>query len=372
MTGVAKAAPVFAIMTSKRKPLPKKPDSRASIQKLPTVTMHARYVFLDIVGFTHKRSVEAQAALVNAINQIVKNALAASGVRKLIVLPTGDGMCVAIESPEEMDIHIRVALKILSELESYNQNQVDVARQFKLRVGVNENDDNIVIDFNKRRNLAGAGINMAQRVMSAADENQIMVGQPVFEVLRHRESYMQAFRSYRSLAKHGIELPVHQLVLNSVGLNVDIPSQFKPTARTNKPLTTLIAYYIALTVKSGNFIVGLVNSTGSSYVAKTLFWFLAQDTMGFAEASESNPYDSPKTWNSQNATLAEQFDYYDKADFWLTCDLSKMIDENLDPFRKLFNTNAAYGFEYLFPNESAIAIIKSEFPEIWNELDLDS
>lgn len=47
--------------------------------------------------------------------------------------------------------------------------------------------NNIVFDINGHRNVAGAGVNLAQRIMSPADETQVLMGQPVYEVLMHRE-----------------------------------------------------------------------------------------------------------------------------------------------------------------------------------------
>jgi class 3 adenylate cyclase len=358
-------------MSQKKRALKHRKRNERQSPALRVVTIRARYVFLDIVGFTRNRSVEAQSDLVKALNKIVRAALDQCHIKKIIVLPTGDGMCIAIESPLELDIHVRLALRILGLLEEYNGEQADSPRKFQLRIGVNENDDNIVIDFNRKRNVAGAGINMAQRVMSAADGNQILVGQPVFEILSHRESYMSAFRSYSLPIKHGSELPVHQLVIDSQGLNVDVPSQFQAPARNEKPLTRFAAYYIAHAVRSKRFVTSQMNRSCTSYVAKVLLWFLACDSTGLHNASESNPY-KPHTWQAGTATLAEQFEYYYKEDFWLTCYFTDFINERLSGFRRLFSTHVTPGYEYLFPNEHAKSKIKSEFADIWDEIGLGS
>lgn len=54
-------------------------------------------------------------------------------------------------------------------------------------MGINTNADNLVTDINGARNLAGAGINIAQRVMDSADGNQILVSHSVYDTLRDRE-----------------------------------------------------------------------------------------------------------------------------------------------------------------------------------------
>ena len=57
-----------------------------------------KYVFLDVVGFTHNRSVETQSDIVRSLNAIVKTSIQASGIpeENQILIPTGDGICVAL------------------------------------------------------------------------------------------------------------------------------------------------------------------------------------------------------------------------------------------------------------------------------------
>lgn len=86
-------------------------------------TIHARYVFLDVAGFTLNRSVEAQASIVGTLNRIVRQTLRELGIKNRILLPTGDGMCIAIDAPSDIDVHIRTALKILEHLNKYNADQ---------------------------------------------------------------------------------------------------------------------------------------------------------------------------------------------------------------------------------------------------------
>jgi len=59
-----------------------------------TVTKSAKYIFLDIVGFTHNRSVEAQTDLIEVLNRVVLDAVSMHGVdeENRILLPTGDGI----------------------------------------------------------------------------------------------------------------------------------------------------------------------------------------------------------------------------------------------------------------------------------------
>ncbi len=132
-------------------------------------TIPAKYVFLDVVGFTHGRSVEAQSDIVHVLNDIVQASIDENeGAKdKLILLPTGDGMCIAmlnVESP--YDIHLLIALDIVRKVHEHNELIKNEMRKFQVRIGLNANTDNLVTDINGNRNIAGAGISMASRVMN--------------------------------------------------------------------------------------------------------------------------------------------------------------------------------------------------------------
>ena len=176
----------------------------------------AKYVFLDVVDFSYNRSVEAQSYIVQALNRIVLLSLRKNSipVEKRILLPTGDGICIALLNiTEPYDIHIQLALSIVkyinrfqgSSLKDITDRNADqppaepvyvagnpnnlgdlqiMMRYFQVRIGIEANIDNLIKDINERPNIAGAGINMAQRVMGLADGNQILVSQSVANELR--------------------------------------------------------------------------------------------------------------------------------------------------------------------------------------------
>jgi class 3 adenylate cyclase len=182
------------------------------IKEIPeAITIPAKYVFLDVVGFTHERSVEAQSDIVHILNDIVQGGITENEVPKdkLILLPTGDGMCIAllnVESP--YDVHLLIALSIVKRVHEHNEEIENEMRKFQVRIGLNSNIDNLVTDINGNRNIAGAGISVASRVMNVADGNQILVGESVFDTLRYREKYMSAFKHYPATVKHEVKLPI--------------------------------------------------------------------------------------------------------------------------------------------------------------------
>lgn len=204
----------------------------------PAVVL-AKYVFLDVVSFS-RRTVEDQSYVVGALNSIVNEALArASSAREvtkkqIILLPTGDGLCIALVDLASPDFHVRLALDILRRIHEHNATVATVEkrdRAFEVRVGINSNHDNLVTDVNNRRNIAGAGINMAQRIMSMADGGQLLLGTTDVNALAQRDGYTDAFREYLATVKHGTKVAVYQLVSAHPGLNVEEPSQlsrFKP------------------------------------------------------------------------------------------------------------------------------------------------
>src|SRR6266404_6595043 len=194
----------------------------------------AKYIFLDVVGFTVNRTVDAQTDIVATLNSTVLMALEAYEIteEQRLLLPTGDGICIAllnVESP--YDIHLNIALLIIEKLafvegSTPSETEFEKMRRFQVRIGIEARTDNQVIDINGRKNIAGDGINTAQRVMGLADGNQILVGPSVYENLHPWEKYYNWFRELKPLrVKHGRELRVFQYIGKwHRGLNIDEPS----------------------------------------------------------------------------------------------------------------------------------------------------
>jgi class 3 adenylate cyclase len=345
----------------------KGPANRRSLSKRAR-TVPAKYIFLDIVGFTHNRSVEAQSEIVGVLNSIIKTSVKKIPKESLILLPTGDGVCIVFLNVDDpYDIHLQVALDILKSVADHTEKTLDSMRQFEVRVGVNANVDNLVIGVNGETNIAGAGINLAQRVMSAADGNQILVGQPVFETLIQREKYLNSFRSYTARIKHQIDLPVHQYVTaGRRGLSTDVPSQFRvdvlPKGRPN--LTKLAAYYLAHAIANRQFLTKKIAHGQESYAALVLLYFLAIDSVGESEASDINPY-KPHVAKASHP-IEDQFRCYDTVDFWLCCDMSMHIAEKyLDDYADCFSDESMFGHHFV--TQVGVARLRKEWPGIWDE-----
>jgi hypothetical protein len=285
---------------------------------LETVTKSAKYIFLDIVGFTHNRSVEAQTELISVLNLVVLEVIAKHNIddKDRILLPTGDGICLVLLGIDDpYDIHIQIALSLIEGIEKHNMTANDEQRKFKIRIGINQNVDNLIKDVNGNRNIAGAGINLAQRVMSVADGNQILVGRPVFDMLGQREQYMHAFRSYVAKVKHGLKLYTYQLVIDGFpGLDVNTPSQFREENPAEEKLPEIAAYYMAHAMVHRAEIASCVEHATAAYSLVVLLWMLSEDSYMAKHKSHHEPNRSKHVYKSESGFL-KQFTYYESQNF---------------------------------------------------------
>jgi len=336
-------------------------------------SISAKYIFLDIVSYSHGRSVEAQTEIISVLNAVVRDSVKHLSVadEQVIYLPTGDGICIALLGVEHpYDIHVLLALEILKRLETHNVSTVDQMRNFQIRIGLNANVDNLVTDINGKRNVAGAGINLAQRVMNSADGSQILVGESVHETLRYREKYMNVFKSFTATAKHGIQLRVHQLVGRSSGLDISEPSQFKAQETTEPRLTKLAAYYFAQAILNGEFLKATMREHGwgqGTYTATVLLYMLAHDSSEASSALDLNPHD-PRIWGAGKATLAEQFAHYDAMEFAVISELAGFIyARHLAKFSNYFDSSIWGDEDCLFVAKEGREKLKREWPKIWEE-----
>jgi TolB-like protein/Tfp pilus assembly protein PilF len=134
-------------------------------------------LFIDVVGYS-KLSIGEQSELLGVLNDVVREAgefRSAEAEGRLTRLPTGDGMALVFrDSPEQP---VRCALEISQALKNYPKLQV--------RMGIHSGPVNEVADVNERENVAGAGINIAQRVMDCGDAGHILLSKHVAEDLQH-------------------------------------------------------------------------------------------------------------------------------------------------------------------------------------------
>lgn len=329
-------------------------------------TVHGKYIFLDIVDFTKNRSVEAQADIVYALNEVVESSVTEVNLPKdsLIFIPTGDGICIVlinIESP--YDAHLLIALSIVKGIDEHNSKTGSDMRKFKVRIGINSNADNLITDINGNRNIAGAGISMASRIMGMADGNQILVGESVFDTLRYREQYMTSFRPFSATVKHSIQIPIYQFVEDGhCGLDTNVPRAFQ-VKRAELVLEKKIAYYFAHAIRHKNLLLERLGKFEASS-GIILFWFLALSAERKSEISEIY-----NVYEIEEAFIEERFNYYNSLDRDMKHLLAELIiQEHLKKYEENFEHTGT--LEYLLINSKGKKKLASEWRHIWDELEL--
>jgi TolB-like protein/class 3 adenylate cyclase/Tfp pilus assembly protein PilF len=202
----------------------------------------AHVLFIDIVGYS-KLSINEQRAAIDELNQVVRTSEqfqnAEAGAR-LIKIPTGDGMALVFyKSPEEP---VECALEINRALKEHRQ----------LRMGVHSGPVSGVIDVNGQANLAGAGLNMAQRVMDCGDAGHILLSKRVADDLGEYEHWQPLLHDLGECeVKHGMRVSIVNLHADQVG-NPQLPKKFqalkKQKARMRWTVTTAALLVLAIIV----------------------------------------------------------------------------------------------------------------------------
>jgi len=184
----------------------------------------AHVLFIDIVGYS-KRLIDEQHELLQDLNQIVRSTEAfrsAETSGNLIRVPTGDGVALVFSTTPEAPV--QCALEISKALQSHSELQV--------RMGIHSGPVSGIMDVNDRSNIAGAGINVAQRVMDCGDGGHILLSKRVAEDL---EQYRQWRPHLHELGecevKHGARVSLVNLYNDEVG-NPAIPEKLKKERET--------------------------------------------------------------------------------------------------------------------------------------------
>jgi len=223
-------------------------------------------LFVDIVGYS-QRLIDEQSELLSKLKEIVrgtKQFRLAEAEGKLLRLPTGDGIVLVFrnspEAPVECAVEIAQALKDHPDIQ--------------LRMGVHSGPVSEVADVNERSNVAGAGINIAQRVMDCGDAGHILLSRRVSEDLEHYARWRPYLHDLgESDAKHGLKLHLFSFYGDGFG-NPTNPAKIHATAevrtgakKTRLPRMLLVAA-VVLVLSSGVWMFWQANkkTTGNATV----------------------------------------------------------------------------------------------------------
>jgi len=186
----------------------------------PGVQLEIGHVlFMDVVGYS-KLLLDEQRELQQELNQIVRSTeqfRQADAAGKLIRLPTGDGMALVFFNSPEAPVQCAVEI---SKLLRDNP-------QFQLRMGIHSGPVNKINDVNDRDNIAGAGINIAQRVMDCADAGHILVSKRTAEDLSQSRPWRPFLHDIGECGvKHGVPISLVNLYTDQVG-NPALPEKVR-------------------------------------------------------------------------------------------------------------------------------------------------
>ncbi len=176
-------------------------------------------LFIDVVGYSNLL-INEQSEQMQKLREIVRATEQfrnAEAQGKLLRLPTGDGGALVFRTSP--DAPVLCALEISKELKSHPE--------LRVRMGIHSGPVNEITDLNEQANIAGAGINVAQRVMNCGDAGHILLSKHVAEDL---EQYRQWQPHLHDLGecevKHGVRIHAVNFYTDEMG-NPEVPEKFK-------------------------------------------------------------------------------------------------------------------------------------------------
>jgi TolB-like protein len=202
-------------------------------------------LFLDIVGYS-KLLADEQKELVQELNQIVRETeqfRAAEAEGKLTRLPTGDGMVLVFTNNPEAPVEC--ALEISQALQSHPK--------LKVRMGIHSGPVNPFADVNDQSNLAGAGINVAQRVMYCGDAGHILLSKHFAEDLEHYAHWRPHLHDVGTFeVKHGARIPIVNFYTDRLG-NSALPAKLRRAKSASRIKSAVVAALLLILAVGAGF-----------------------------------------------------------------------------------------------------------------------
>src|SRR6266568_4123406 len=176
-------------------------------------------LFFDIVGYS-KLLINEQSEQIRKLKEIVRGTeqfRLAEAEGKLLRLPTGDGGALVFRTSSEAPV--RCAVEISKEFKRHPE--------LRVRMGIHSGPVNEITDLNEQANIAGAGINMAQRVMVCGDAGHILLSKRVAGDLEEYEQWRPLLHDLGACeVKHGVRVAIVNLYADEIG-NPQLPTKFQ-------------------------------------------------------------------------------------------------------------------------------------------------
>src|SRR5436309_14224800 len=170
----------------------------------------AHVLFIDIVGYS-KLSINQQGAAVDELTQIVRATeqfQKADAVDRLVKIATGDGMALVFYTNPEAPL--RCAMELSRAVHDHPR--------LHIRAGIHSRPVSGIVDVTGRANLAGAGLNIAKRVMDCGDAGHILLSKHVAEDLEEYEQWRPLLHSLGECeVKHGVRVGIVNLYADESG-----------------------------------------------------------------------------------------------------------------------------------------------------------
>jgi serine/threonine protein kinase/formylglycine-generating enzyme required for sulfatase activity len=219
----------------------------------------AHVLFTDIVGYS-KLPIGLQSERIQQLQRVVTSTAEfrrAQLAEQLVLLPTGDGMALVFfgspVAPAQCAMEISRALKSRPELE--------------LRMGVHTGPVYRIADINKNQNVAGGGINIAQRVMDCGDAGHVLLSRAMADILGQLDDWIPRLHDLGEVeVKHGVRIHVVNLFSDDFG-NPAIPAKlpakstrYRVTRKPAKPFFQSATRRAAAVVTAGALMIGVLGS----------------------------------------------------------------------------------------------------------------
>jgi len=244
----------------------------------------AHVLFIDIVGYS-KLLINEQSESLEELNNVVRGTDAfrtAEAAGKLVKIPTGDGMALVFSTTP--DAPVQCALEISKALKS--------RPELRVRMGVHSGPVSAVTDLNNRSNIAGDGINMAQRVMDCGDAGHILLSKRVAEDLAHYRQWQPTLHDLGECkVKHDLTVSVVNLYTDEAG-NAAIPTKFMAAQREAAAPAPVIS---RSATRKANFLF-IAGAISILLIGGAVFWLLSHQA-----STKSKPVTSTGTAPSVSA-----------------------------------------------------------------------
>jgi len=202
-------------------------------------------LFIDIVGYS-KLLIDEQRERIQELREIVRGTVQfriAEAEGKLMRLPTGDGGALVFRTSPEAPV--LCALEISRALKTHPE--------LRVRMGIHSGPVNEVADLNEQVNMAGAGINIAQRVMDCGDAGHILLSKHAAEDLgEYRQWQLQLHDLGACDVKHGARLHVVNLYTGEVG-NPRVPTKFRQAVEKRRLALIVMLTLLAAAAGAGYY-----------------------------------------------------------------------------------------------------------------------